>query len=238
MNLPLYLTDAIASSEWVINAIGVIKQKSLNKDRLWVNKDFPIWLQKAARRYNCKVIQIATDCIYNGAIGGYNEVCMPSPTDAYGFSKQKGEIKADNFYNIRCSIVGPEPVGSYSLLGWFLSQPLNSTIPGYINHIWNGVTTLHFAKVCRGIIEYEPVLPNLQHLVPANSLSKYELLRLFASAFRRDDITIEPTMADENIDRSLSTVNKIKNTELWVNAGYGKAPTIEFMVHELARWKG
>ena len=120
------------------------------------------------------------------------------------------------------------------LLAWFLGQPQNTTVSGYINHRWNGVTTLHFAKLCHGIITQNIDLPHWQHIVPAGEVTKYELLQCFAQYFRREDISITPGKATVIIDRTLKTTSKPSNQALWAAAGYSQPLSIPEMIAELA----
>jgi dTDP-4-dehydrorhamnose reductase len=121
-------------------------------------------------------------------------------------------------------------------LEWFLRQPQNSKVNGYTNHLWNGVTTLHFARLCCGIITTNMMLPHLQHVVPTGVISKAELLQCLAREFRREDITIIPTEAKKIIDRTLVTDNEKLNRELWAAAGYSVPPLIPQMVAEMAKF--
>lgn len=233
----------------VINAIGAIPQRTDDFDV--ANKYLPKWLNTYVQSLDIVVIQPTTDCVFsgeeslryqNGTIKGisikrsigYTEKDEHNPVDEYGLSKSQGEVRGDKVYHFRCSLVGPES-HSKSLLGWFLSQPKGASINGYTNHFWNGVTTLAFAKVCQGIIENNIKMPNVQHLVPADSVSKYELLCLFRKYFNRPDINIKPVDV-EPINRTLSTVNKELNKRLWAEAGYKDIPTIEQMVKELSEY--
>ena len=132
------------------------------------------------------------------------------------------------------SIIGPEPKAFVSLLEWFLGRERGDEIGGFRNHRWNGVTTLHFARICRGIIDGDPELPHLHHLVPGDAVDKLELLRIFARAYERDDLTINPTDAAQAIDRTLATGDAELNRRLWSAAGHAEPPTVESMVRELA----
>ncbi len=236
------LAALCADYDLVINAIGRIKQRIHTEslaDRgatLRANALFAIMLAEAAKAVNCKVIQIATDCVFSGDRGGYIETDRHDARDLYGLSKSLGEVKSANVINIRCSIVGLELASSYSLLNWFLSQAPGATVQGYTNHYWNGVTALHFAKVCDGLLDsgWEGVLDS--HLLPADTLTKYELLRIFAQAFGRSDVKIVPTEAPQRIYRTLATVNPELNAGLWKNAGYSCPPSIQDMVVEIASY--
>ena len=159
---------------------------------------------------------------------------FPDPIDIYGTTKYQGE-KVPGLHYIRCSIVGTESHGR-SLLGWFLNQPEKAVINGYRNHKWNGITTLHFAKICRGMIENDIKLSQLVHLIPADVKSKYELLVDLASEFNREDIIIVPVDAITSINRNLDTVYPGTNKYLWECAGYPEPPTIRQMIKELAEY--
>jgi dTDP-4-dehydrorhamnose reductase len=144
--------------EWVVNAIGVIKPRIDESDpasilrATAVNAEFPYRLAEALEPGQ-RVIQIATDCVYSGATGGYDEDAPHDPHDVYGKTKSLGEVPADEFVHLRCSIIGPERGEPRSLLGWMLSQPRDGEVSGYTNHSWNGVTTLQFAKLCEAVIQ-------------------------------------------------------------------------------------
>jgi dTDP-4-dehydrorhamnose reductase len=47
---------------------------------------------------NCKIFQIATDCVFSGSKGNYNEKNLHDAFDVYGKSKSLGEINNKNFY--------------------------------------------------------------------------------------------------------------------------------------------
>lgn len=225
------LRRIVQGADWVINCIGLIPQKPHSiKDTIEINAMFPHKLAEIP----VKIIQIATDCTYSGKDGGYIETDKHDALDVYGKTKSLGEVHKSNFFNIRCSIIGLNEIKS--LQGWFLSQPEGATVNGYLNHFWNGVTTLHFAKMCLGVIKSNIELPNVQHFVPKDTVSKEKLLKYIAEAFDRKDININKFLTP-TIDRTLSTINAKINKELWGLAGYNKLPTIEKMVGELSKEK-
>jgi len=230
------LAKVIGDCQWVVNAIGAIPQRTdFPTDFELVNIGFAKELALVSMAEGCPVIQVATDCVYSGIGGCYTENSDFSPVDDYGKSKLLGEVGAPNMHHLRCSIIGKEPFGHYSLLGWFLSQPKGAVIMGYTNHLWNGITTLHFAKICKAIIESGGNMPRIQHIVPGDWTSKYALLKLFAKEFGREDITIKP-VEREDIDRTLGTKRPEYNESIWQAAGYDHPPTIAQMVRELAEY--
>ena len=52
-----------------------------------------------------RIIQIATDCVYDGVNGNYSETDLHNPTDIYGKTKSLGEVPEPDFLNIRCSMI-------------------------------------------------------------------------------------------------------------------------------------
>jgi dTDP-4-dehydrorhamnose reductase len=228
--------------QWVVNCIGIIKPYIRDDNRaevlraIHVNSLFPTRLAEAAERAGTRVLQIATDCVYSGRDGKYVETAAHDATDAYGKTKSLGEVRSPSVTHLRCSIVGPEVKGHVSLLSWFLKQPTGATVNGYRNHQWNGVTTLHFARLCWGIIKEGRSLSALQHVVPANDITKADLLRCFARGYGRRDLTINEVDAPVVIDRRVRTNNPDVNRELWRAAGYGEPPTVEQMVAEMAAY--
>jgi dTDP-4-dehydrorhamnose reductase len=237
------IVGALSEAKWAVNAIGVIKpyihddNAAEVKRAVVVNALFPHLLAHAAEQSGCRVLQIATDCVFSGSKGHYTERDNHDPLDVYGKTKSLGEVYSASVHHLRCSIIGPEPKGYVSLLDWFLGQASNSGVGGYTNHQWNGMTTLHFAKVCQGIMKHEIALPHVQHVIPAGAVSKAELLRCFGREYQRQDITITPTEAKTVIDRTLATLNDSLNQQLWATAGYAKPPTPAEMVGELARFR-
>jgi len=226
------IARAIKGADWVINCIGLIKPHIHDDNAeecvraIRINSIFPYLLSNV----NTKVIQIATDCAFSGEDGNYSESSVHDAHDVYGKTKSLGEIYADNMYHIRCSIIGaPNPL---SLMGWFLGQPEGETVNGFTDQMWNGITTTAFAKMCLGTIKQEQKLPHLQHFIPANEVSKYELLKLLGKYFR-PDLKIVSTVSDMSLNRTLSTNNSKLNERLWNLAGYHPIPTISQLLKEL-----
>ncbi len=232
----------IEGYDLVINAVGRIKQRiregslSDKEDTLRANSLFPLTLAQAAERSGTRVVQIATDCVYSGEKGAYVETDRHDATDLYGLSKSLGEVTSPHTINLRCSIVGFELASSFSLLNWFLHQERGATIRGFTNHWWNGVTAMHFARLCEGVMRSPACAGFDTHVVPADSVTKHDLLCAFARAFDREDITIIPMEADCAVDRRLATNRPSVNDSLWRAAGFELAPTIEQMVLELSEY--
>ncbi len=229
----------LSGCDYAVNCIGIIKpyihddNAAEVRRAVEVNALFPFLLDEAATRTDTRIIQIATDCVFDGVRGHYQETDAHNATDVYGKTKSLGEVNSPHFMNLRCSIIGPETRNKFSFLEWFLTQPRNATVNGYTNHRWNGVTTLVFARLCRGIIEEGLFQGGLQHICPADKMTKADMLTVFADTFHRPDIHIIPVKATTCIDRTLGTIYPERNERLWQSAGYTDLPTIAEMIDEL-----
>jgi dTDP-4-dehydrorhamnose reductase len=222
----------------IINCIGVIKPHINEKDSgsilnaIEVNSIFPAKLANISEELNIKVIQIATDCVYSGRIGGYNETDLHDAEDVYGKTKSLGEVISSNVMHLRVSIIGPEQGRSTSLLEWFRNQPHGQELNGFTDHLWNGVTTYHFARICEGIVLSDNFKSGLHHIIPGDVVAKSELLKYFAGAYSRPDITIKEAESKKKVDRTLKTNDSQANLFFWKNARYEAPPSISEMVTE------
>jgi dTDP-4-dehydrorhamnose reductase len=226
--------------DFILNCAGVIKPNIDERDpssvrnAIEINSLLPYVLAAESSKNNFRVIQIATDCVFDGKHGSYNEESIHSPSDVYGATKSLGEPSFRSFLNLRCSIVGHELFSNKSLLNWFLTQPKDSELHGFINHQWNGITTDIFAQIIHGVVTQGPWIEGTYHLVPSNSVSKFELLGLFRAYFSRDDLVIHQTESINAIDRTLTTIFPEINTALWQYSQFKNTiPTIDKIISTL-----
>jgi dTDP-4-dehydrorhamnose reductase len=161
----------------VINAIGVIKQRTSSADvinTLTINSVFPHLLADLSASLGCRLITISTDCVFAGTRGLYSEDDVPDALDLYGQSKHWGEINSANSLTIRTSIIGRELRHSDSLLEWFISRR-GGAADGYSRVVFSGFPTLVFADILMDIIEKHRGLSGVFH-VSSSPISKFELL--------------------------------------------------------------
>ena len=86
-----YLRECISSESVIVNAAGVIKQRSNSViDMVMVNAVLPHVLAKLKEETGCNVIHVTTDCVFSGKKGGYVETDEHDCTDDYGKSKSLG----------------------------------------------------------------------------------------------------------------------------------------------------
>ncbi len=199
------VTRALAAiqPDIVINCIGLVKQLPIAGDPLsaiTVNSQMPHRVSLICRAAKARLIHISTDCVFDGRKGNYTEQDLANATDLYGRTKFLGEVSYPHCVTLRTSIIGHELRGKHGIVEWFLAQ--KGSIKGYTKAIFSGVTTLEMAKV---INDY--VIPNQDlngvYQVSTSPISKFDLLKLLASVYKRD-IEIEP-YDGYCIDRSLNS---------------------------------
>ncbi|MEY4990801.1 MAG: hypothetical protein RIS08_1027 [Actinomycetota bacterium] len=229
----------ISEKDILVNCIGWIPQKSrgsVAEDESLaslLNVELLRKIAEAQTMHGFRWLQIGTDCVFRGNLGPHNEASLKDASDLYGRSKVAGESYAEGAFLLRASIVGPDAASSSGLFEWFRVQPVGAQVSGYINHIWNGVSTKVFAEVALGIANNYFGEPFAQHLIPLGSASKHELLMLFAQRLGRQDVLVTPREHATTLDRRLATIYPNRNDELWRMAGYSRPQTIEEMVHSI-----
>jgi dTDP-4-dehydrorhamnose reductase len=212
--------------EFVLNAVGIIKQLESSKNvikTLTVNSIFPHKIAEYAAVAGVKVVTVSTDCVFRGDKGNYKEEDISDATDVYGKSKNLGELYAEHCLTLRTSIIGREIGTAHSLVEWFLSNR-GRRVNGFINAIYSGFPTIVLAEIIADLIIEQPNLHGLYH-VSSRPISKYDLIRLINEKF---DARIEiETFADFYMDRSL-------NSEKFQNATGFVAPEWETMIERMA----
>jgi dTDP-4-dehydrorhamnose reductase len=187
----------------VINAIGIVKQRSDSKEiipSVEINTLFPHKLASICSILGSRLIHISTDCVFSGKDGMYTEQSESDATDIYGKTKYLGEVSAVNCLTLRTSIIGRELSRHKSLFEWFLAQ--NEKISGYTNAIFSGFTTVELARILEKVIFEYPHLSGVFN-VSSDPINKYDLLRIIASEFNHK-IEIIPD-SKFKCDRSLDS---------------------------------
>ena len=233
------LEKQIKRYDIVINCIGKIKP-FINETKyeqiqaaIKVNSLFPIELLKIIKKKEIKVYQIATDCVFSGKSGNYNETSKHDALDVYGKTKSLGEIMHKNFFNIRVSIIGKELDTKNSLVEWFLSNKKNSQIYGFLDHLWNGVTTNVFAHILFTILDKKISIPNNIHIVPRDVVNKYKLLNYLKKHYNFGGLKIIRKNSHVKINRVLQTSYKQINNNIWIKTKFKKRLKIKEIVSTL-----
>ena len=201
--------DDLPRCDYIINCIGTIKpfMGENVKNSIRINSVFPWLLADYCKQQNIKLIHITTDCVFSGHGSLYTEESLHDATDAYGKSKSLGE--PTNCMVLRTSIIGEEVHKKASLIEWAKAQAWGE-VNGYTNHYWNGISTKQYAKICDQIITSELYAEGLFHIFSPGSVTKYELLSLINDRFNLL-IKINPFVADQSIDRTLSSKRELNS---------------------------
>ena len=189
---------------YVINCIGVLVQESSLKLReaIEINGLFPMRLASICSINKVNLIHISTDCVYSGFSAPIKRNQIPDPKDSYGISKYIGEFSKDLCMVLRTSIIGEDnshkPQG---LLNWVLSNN-NTTLKGYTNAYWSGVTTDYLSYLV-----LEKIIKNSNYKigrynVATSCISKYELIQGIVDIYGLQ-ISVERHELNSTIDKCL-----------------------------------
>ena len=214
------------SPDFVINCIGLTKSLCVKKDTanaIYLNALFPHMLLKTCKKYDVKLVQFSSDCIFSGDDGAYEEASVPDSKDLYGLSKTLGEVNSSQCLTIRKSTIGLERYTSHGLIEWFLDA--TGTIKGYTNALYSGITSSELVRVVDFVICRKSFLSGIVNIA-SEPISKYSLLKRLSILLERDDIKIEEDSSFK-CDRSLNG-NKFESI-----TGY-KVPSWDNMLYELA----
>lgn len=164
----------------VINCTGIVKMRSDEQALMWeINAKAPRTLAMICDDVGTKLVQVSTDCVFSGSRGLYHEYDFPDAKDIYGVSKKAGEIIWEPHLTVRTSFIGwPDPT-MRGLLA-VLRTSSNIHFPGYVNRMWNGMTTWAVADY---LIEYAYSRVSGVVHVFGQTVSKYELLKTYIEVF-------------------------------------------------------
>ena len=218
-------TKAI-TSDIIVNCAGILNAECDKHPEmaLQTNAMLPSHLVK-----NCDfLIHISTDCVFDGTENWKGVKSAPNATSLYGRTKALGEIADDTHaVTLRQSVIGPslKPTGA-GLLHWALSQK-GPTVPGFLTHDWNGVTTLELASLIVRILKARQQgnkkIYGLYHYVTKEPIIKHDLLaeikRVFELPWEIDPQKPEPVL------RCLAADNRIT-----------PPPSISMQLEQLKRW--
>ena len=212
--------------ETVVNAIGIVKQRSDAKEvipSLEINSLLPHRLALACRTVGARLVHLSTDCVFSGRKGNYCETDFSDADDLYGRTKFLGEVSESHCLTLRTSMIGPELSRKTGLLEWFLAQR-GQTVKGFTKAIFSGFPTSELARIVERVLVDVPTVHGVYH-VAARPISKYDLLTLIRDRLRLP-ITIERDSTFE-CDRSLDATRFHRDT------GYSPPPW-DVMINDMA----
>lgn len=172
----------------IINGIAILKDTGNNIDAMfYANTILPATINAVALPEQT-FIHASTDGVFTGlSNNSFYHVTQRHNNfyENYGLSKSLAEMVLLNrkkSYIIRSSIIGLDRIKKRGLLEWFLQHKKSKTVYGFINHLWNGITTLEWCKIAEKIITNKL---NDKIIQPASSeqYSKYQMLTIFRDVF-------------------------------------------------------
>lgn len=189
--------------DYVINCIGIIKPFMAMDPvaAIKINALFPWQLASWCNKNGSKLIHITTDCVFSGRKGQYVESDAHDALDSYGKSKSLGECVSEAMV-IRTSIIGEEIHKNASLIAWAKSQK-GKTVNGFSTHLWNGVTTKEYAKICDKIIINGWYEKGLFHVHAKDDVTKLQMMEYFNEKFDLNLTIVDK--APEPVDRTMRT---------------------------------
>ncbi|MCU7570990.1 sugar nucleotide-binding protein [Riemerella anatipestifer] len=215
--------------DYIINCVGVLNN-SAEADKMnavYINSFFPHFISKLTQNIETRIIHMSTDCVFSGNRGEYKEDDFTDGPTFYDRSKALGELIDNKNITLRNSIVGPDINSKgIGLLNWFMNLPSQTKIKGFTGAIWTGLTTLELSKIIDFILKSENHYFGLTNMVNNKTINKFELLTLFNSVFRENDIQIEP-YGEYEVNKSLIRTN--------FDIDY-KVPSYKEMIIELKKW--
>jgi dTDP-4-dehydrorhamnose reductase len=220
----------INENDILINCVGIIPQsKNINdtssRNYFLINSLFPNMLSTIASLNKMKFIHITTDCVFSGSKGNYTETDVHDETNNYGVSKSLGEL-GYNTTVIRTSIIGEELKNKYSLLEW-VKKHNNTTISGYTNHYWNGVTCLQLAKIINNMIDESIWWSGIRHIHSPTFVTKYKLVQMINEIYNLNN-TVEPIETNNTVNKTLNSIYDVNGTF--------NIPELDLQIEELRKF--
>jgi dTDP-4-dehydrorhamnose reductase len=209
----------------IINAIGILNQDAeVNKSTaVLLNSYLPHFLSDTTKDMKTRIIHMSTDCVFSGKTGRYSETSFRDGETFYDRSKALGELENNKDLTFRNSIVGPDMnEKGIGLFNWFMKQ--EGQINGFTKAIWTGVTTLTLAKAMeQALIEN---IIGICNFVNNETISKYELLKLFNKHMKTNELEILP---NDKLSLDKSLINNRNDFSF-------KVPSYEVMIAEMKEW--
>ena len=188
--------------DYVLNCIGICKPFMAQSIQaaIKINSLFPWQLSDWCDKTDTRLIHITTDCVYSGLKGKYVESDLHDALDDYGKSKSLGETT--NAMVLRTSIIGEEVHKDAFLIAWIKSQK-GKTVNGFSTHLWNGITTNEYARICDDIIMRDLYKKDLFHVFAKDDVTKLDMMHYFNEKYNLE-LTIEDKRV-EPCDRTMRT---------------------------------
>ena len=163
-----------------------------------LNASLPGELAGACKGIGARFVQVSTDAVHGAEPGPYSPATTPSPLNVYGATKAEGEYSVLSTdpaaLIVRTNIVGWSPVGSRSLLEFFVTRLRNAEpTPGFTDVQFRPVAVRSLWPLIRSWVATGQT--GIVHATGSTRLSKYEFGRKVAEHFSLDVELVVPSRA-------------------------------------------
>ena len=174
-----------------------------NKDMAWkINVEGTRRIAELCNRYECFLILISTDYVFDGTKGLYSETDEPSPINHYGYTKLKAEEivkeKLGEYCIARTSVIfGSRPAaGKINFALWVLENLKRGKKINIVTDQINSPTlNTNLANMLLEVAERQ--LTGIYHLAGSTAISRYDFAILLAKEFELSRELIQPTTSDK-----------------------------------------
>lgn len=190
-----------AAPDWIVHCAAATDLDACQGHPEWafrVNRDAAGHLALAAA--GAAFVYISTDCVFDGASGGYREEAETAPISVYGDSKLAGERAVlhaqPRALIIRTNIYGWNAQPKQSLAEWFLTR----TEAGLRSPGWSDVSSTPILVNDLGEIVLSLLVAGktgIYHIGGRTCLTKLEFGRRLVATFGLDPLQIESSHLDD-----------------------------------------
>jgi dTDP-4-dehydrorhamnose reductase len=159
-------------------------------------------IARLCKEFNCFMVFISTDYVFNGERGLYSEEDQPDPINYYGYTKLKAEEAVRSILNdyciVRTSVIfGSKPAaGKINFALWILeSLKQKRRINVVVDQINSPTLNTNLAEAILEILDRK--LMGLYHIAGATPISRYDFACLLAEEFKLERELIQPTTSDK-----------------------------------------
>ena len=196
--------DSKTNPDYIINCFEdreVIEKSS--SAFIDINVAFPHLLADWSNRCGVRLIHFSTDHVFMGTRGDYTEDDEHDSNEKYGKARSLGE--PDHCMVLRAGYVGPELADKKNFLEWAILQK-DLEVEGYTNHIFNGLTTKEYGKICKQIIDKNLYYPSKYHLFSPHKMSKMDMLKIVSEKYNLN-LKLRPLATKTPSNKSLASTS-------------------------------
>ena len=165
-----------------------------------LNTDLPAKLAKLVARGGARLVQVSTDAVFDGRVGGYRETDLPNPLSIYARTKLEGEHRVAEIdpqaIIARVNLFGWSGSGSRSLVEFFFyNLSAGNRVMGFTDVFFCPLLVNDLSYLLFKMLNMR--LGGLYHVVSQECTSKYEFGIRLARRFGLDESLITPTSVEE-----------------------------------------